>query len=211
MVAFGDADKDVWLTEFGYSTTSQDGGVSAATQATFLRKAYRYVERFPWVKTLFWYAARNSPFYEDADTYEGRFGLATTDWRLKPSYGALRAYALDLPVGRVVLRKSAQQPLQAWGRPAARVTLRGRVALGGDPVAARTLPQVVVVQRRTSRGWVRRRPPARRGDRRLPSEPRRARSPRPLPRRRRHRRPASGVSRPAHPARLSWRGARSSN
>ena len=28
MVAFGDADKDVWLTEFGYSTTSQDGSIS---------------------------------------------------------------------------------------------------------------------------------------------------------------------------------------
>ena len=53
------------------------------------------------------------------------------------------------------MRKSAQQTLPAWGRPAARVTLRGRVALGGDPVAARTLPQVVLVQRRTSRGWVR--------------------------------------------------------
>ena len=53
------------------------------------------------------------------------------------------------------MRKSAQQPLPAGGRPAARVTLRGRVALGGDPVAARALPEVVVVQRRTSRGWVR--------------------------------------------------------
>jgi hypothetical protein len=151
MVAFGDAEKDLWLTEFGFSTTTKDGGVPAATQAVFLRKAYRYVERFPWVKALFWYAARNSPFYEDADTYEGRFGLTTTDWRLKPSYGALRAYALGLPEGRVVLRKSAQRPLPG---PAARVTLRGRVAPGAGPATARALPQVVVVQRRTARGWV---------------------------------------------------------
>ena len=150
MVAFGDADKDVWLTEFGYSTTTQDGGVSALRQAAFLNKAYRYVERFPWVKALFWYAARNSPFYGDADTYEARFGLATTDWRLKPSYGALRAYA----VGRVVLRKSAQRRLPTWGRPAARLTLRGRVALGGEPVSARVLPQVVSLQRRGPRGWL---------------------------------------------------------
>ena len=39
--------------------------ISAATQAAFLVKAYRYVERFPWVKALFWYAARNSPFLTD--------------------------------------------------------------------------------------------------------------------------------------------------
>jgi hypothetical protein len=154
MVAFGDAEKDVWLTEFGYSTTTQDGGVSALRQAAFLSKAYRYVERFPWVKALFWYAARNSPFYGNADTYEARFGLATRDWRLKPSYGALRAYALGLPVGRVVLRKSAQRRLPTWGRPAARLTFRGRVALGGEPVSARALPQVVSVQRRAPRGWL---------------------------------------------------------
>ncbi|HET6695732.1 MAG TPA: cellulase family glycosylhydrolase [Gaiellaceae bacterium] len=157
MVAFGDGEKDVWLTEFGYSTTTQDGGVSAATQAEFLAKAYRYVERFPWVQALFWYAARNSPFYEDRDEYEARFGLATTSWGLKQSYWALRAHALDLPAtGRVVLRKGAQRNI-AWG--AARVTLRGRVALSRGvawrvTVAARAARRTVLVQRRTPRGWV---------------------------------------------------------
>ncbi|MGH3012820.1 MAG: glycosyl hydrolase, partial [Gaiellaceae bacterium] len=125
MVAFGDAAKEVWLTEFGYSTTTEDGGVSAARQAAYLTKAHRYVERFPWVKALFWYAARNSPFSDDADTYEGRFGLLTTGWRPKPSYLALRSYALGLH--RIVLRKGAQRRLEAQRRPAARVTLRGRV------------------------------------------------------------------------------------
>jgi polysaccharide biosynthesis protein PslG len=144
MEAFGDAGKRVWLTEFGYSTTTQDGGVSAATQAAFLTKAYRYVERFPWVKTMFWYAARNSPFYEDRDTYEARFGLTTTDWGLKPSYSALRSYAR----GNVRLVKGAQRRL-AWDRRAARVVLRGRVTRGGTAVA-----RTVVIQRRTARGWV---------------------------------------------------------
>ena len=152
MVAFGDAEKDVWLTEFGYSTTSQDGGVSAARQAAYLVKAYRYVERFPWVKALFWYAARNSPSYEDADTYEGRFGLATTHWRLKPSYTALRAYALGLPA--LVLRKGSQRRMPAWGGLAARVTLRGRIDPGRDTVSARAALRLVLVQRRASRGWI---------------------------------------------------------
>jgi hypothetical protein len=148
MVAFGDAGKQVWLTEFGYSSTTQDGGVSAAAQAVFLTKAYRYVERFPWVKTMFWYAARNSPFYGDANTYEGRFGLATTDWSLKPSYSALRSYALGLPLrGKVRLVKASQRRL-ASARPVARVVLRGRVTRAGGPVA-----RSVVIQRRTPRGW----------------------------------------------------------
>jgi hypothetical protein len=157
MVAFGDEEKSVWLTEFGYSTTTQDGGVSAATQAEFLTKAYRYVERFPWVKALFWYSARNSPFYEDRDEYEARFGLATTGWSLKQSYWALRAYALDLPAtGHVALRKGAQRRI-AWGT--ARVTLRGRVALSPGaawrvPAAAVAARRTVLVQRRTPRGWV---------------------------------------------------------
>jgi hypothetical protein len=151
MVAFGDEEKDVWLTEFGYSTTRQDGGVSAARQAAFLRKAYRYVERLPWVKALFWYAARNSPFYEDADTYEGRFGLLTTGFRHKPAYAALRAYALGLP--EIVLRKANLRRLQAWGRPVARVTLRGRLAAGRAEATARLADRVVVVQRRGRHGW----------------------------------------------------------
>ena len=157
MVAFGDEEKDVWLTEFGYSTTTQDGGVSAATQAEFLTKAYRYIERFPWVKALFWYSARNSPFYEDRDEYEARFGLATTGWSLKQSYWALRAYALDLPAtGHVALRKGAQRRI-AWGT--ARVTLRGRVALSPGaawrvPAAAVAARRTVLVQRLTPRGWV---------------------------------------------------------
>ena len=145
MEAFGDAEKQVWLTEFGFSTTTQDGGVPAAAQAAFLTKAYRYVERFPWIRTMFWYAARNSPFYGDRDTYEARFGLLTTDWAPKPSYAALRAYAL----GSVRLVKDSQRRL-AWSRPAARVVLRGRVVRGGATAA-----HAVVIQRRTARGWVR--------------------------------------------------------
>ncbi len=152
MAAFGDAEKDVWLTEFGYSTTTQDGGVTPQRQAAFLRKAYRYVERFPWVKALFWYSARNSPFDEDADTYEGRFGLLTTDWRPKPSYSALRSYALGLP--ELVLRKSGQRRLPER-RPAARVTLQGRVEERAAAIALGAALRVVVMQRRTLHGWVR--------------------------------------------------------
>jgi polysaccharide biosynthesis protein PslG len=89
----GDAGKQVWITEFGYSTTTQEGGVSEEAQASFLEKAYAYADRFPWVHSVFWYAARNTPFGHDRDEYEARFGLMTTDWRPKPSFDALRRYA----------------------------------------------------------------------------------------------------------------------
>jgi hypothetical protein len=99
MEAHGDSAKGVWITEFGYSTTASDGGVSEETQAAYLTKAYKYVERFPWVKTMLWYSARNTPWNADADDYESRFGLATTDWRPKPSYEAFKAYAASAPSG----------------------------------------------------------------------------------------------------------------
>ena len=96
MEAHGDAHKKVWITEFGYSTTSADGGVSEARQAEFLVKSLRQVERLPWVHSLFVYQARDTPF-NNTDTYEGRFGLMTTDWKPKPAYGALRAYTGGRP------------------------------------------------------------------------------------------------------------------
>jgi hypothetical protein len=93
MDAHGDSHKSVWLTEFGFSTTTGDGGVSEERQAEYLTKSFAYLERFPWVHSAFWYSARNNPFGGDRDEYEDRFGLMTGDWRLKPSYQALSAYA----------------------------------------------------------------------------------------------------------------------
>jgi hypothetical protein len=158
MVAFGDAHKKVWLTEFGYSTTTKDGGVSPARQAAFLTKAYRYVERFPWVETLFWYAARNSPFHGDRDEYEARFGLLTSDFRPKPSYAALRSYALGPAAGSVELRRGSQRLVRRGGRAFARVGLRGAVAVGSGLVSRRggslaVDRRRVVIQRLGAEGW----------------------------------------------------------
>ncbi|HXV59001.1 MAG TPA: cellulase family glycosylhydrolase, partial [Gaiellaceae bacterium] len=159
MVAFGDAHKQVWLTEFGYSTTTKDGGVSPARQAAFLTKAYRYVERLPWVEALFWYAARNSPFHGDRDEYEARFGLLTSDFEPKPSYAALRAYALGPAAGKVELRRASQRLVRRGGRAFARVGLRGSVAVGSGLVSrsAGVLAaerRRVVVQRLRGGEWV---------------------------------------------------------
>jgi hypothetical protein len=111
MDAFGDAGKGVWITEFGYSTTTRDGGVSEARQAEYLTKAYQYAEQFPWVKAMLWYSARNSPWMQDADDYESRFGLVGADWRLKPSASAMLAYAsTQAPVPTTPSTPSAPTP-----------------------------------------------------------------------------------------------------
>ena len=91
MRRYGDRSQ-VWLTEFGYTTTADPGGVSEDLQARYLTQAFRYVERFRWVKAMFWYQARNSPYGDPAE-YEANFGLATRDFVPKPSYYALQRYA----------------------------------------------------------------------------------------------------------------------
>jgi hypothetical protein len=97
MVSQGDSHKKVWATEFGWSVTKQTDGVSETTQARFLTEAFEYVEDLRWVKAMFWYQARDNPFYGNVDHFESRMGLFTTDFRLRPSYFALQDYAATGP------------------------------------------------------------------------------------------------------------------
>ena len=97
MVANGDSDKQIWATEFGWSVTSETDGVSSAEQARYLTEAFEYVEDLPWVEAMFWYSARDNPFYGSADTWESRTGLFTTDFDTRPSYDAMKAYAAAPP------------------------------------------------------------------------------------------------------------------
>jgi hypothetical protein len=97
MVANGDSEKKIWATEFGWSVTSQTDGVSPAKQAEYLTEAFEYVEKFGWMKAMFWYTARDNPFYNGADYWEARTGLFTTDFQLRPSYFAMQEYASAPP------------------------------------------------------------------------------------------------------------------
>jgi hypothetical protein len=94
MKAHGDARKKVWLTEFGVPTGSGEWSVSESTQAEWLQEAYRYIERFPWVKAMFWYMARNHPGMPRSPDDLANYGLMTADFALKPSYYALRSLGL---------------------------------------------------------------------------------------------------------------------
>jgi Glycosyl hydrolase catalytic core len=91
MLARGD-DKPIWLTEFGWSTTTQSWGVTQAQQADYLTRAYRLLESYPYVTIAYWYNLRNNFWDSDADTWETQLGLMRTDFAHKASYDAFKNY-----------------------------------------------------------------------------------------------------------------------
>ncbi len=91
MVARGDADTPLWLTEFGYSVGTGPYQVSEAKQAEYLRKAYAKVESYPYVKRAYWYQFRNiSWLHDDPTDYQAGLGLVETDFSAKPALGAMK-------------------------------------------------------------------------------------------------------------------------
>ena len=96
MVAAGDGAKPVWVTEFGWSTTTGAYGVTEQAQADFLARAFRKLESYPWVPVALWYSFRNNAGLADAPaTWEANTGLVRTDYSAKPALAALRAYAVS--------------------------------------------------------------------------------------------------------------------
>ena len=92
MLARGD-DKPIWLTEFGWSTTTRESsGVTPDQQADYLGRAYRLLESYPYVEIAYWYNLRNNFWDNDADTWETQLGLMRTDFTHKPSYDVFKAY-----------------------------------------------------------------------------------------------------------------------
>lgn len=78
MVANGDAAKQMWFTEFGWSSTSAWGGAgSAATQATFLGEALNIIKGWDFVDAAI--------AYRLFDGQGEEFGMRTADGALKAS------------------------------------------------------------------------------------------------------------------------------
>jgi hypothetical protein len=149
MSAFGDAGKQVWITEFGYSTTSGDGGVSQAEQAEFLVKALRYVRELPWVHSVFIYQIRNSPYYGDRDEYEGQFGLTTANWQPKPAFAALKAYAAE--TAGIPAPPPSEKPTPRGNTPVPAPTVKPKRPRMRERLRAASLRRVAVVRHRRAR------------------------------------------------------------
>lgn len=125
MVANGDSAKNMWLTEFGWSTTTSTYGVSEALQASYLTNAFTKLQDYPYVTAAFWYNFRNTYWLNDApNMYEANAGLVRTDFSPKPSYAALqlRAQATTVttpsppaaPVGLVASSISSSEIDLTW-------------------------------------------------------------------------------------------------
>jgi hypothetical protein len=89
-------EKQIWFTEWGYTTFHEDGrpnpgnflGFSEQAQAAYLQR--RVIEGLAFgVDRSFLYDLRNDGTLPDE--VEHNFGLATADLRLKPAYAAFRA------------------------------------------------------------------------------------------------------------------------
>jgi hypothetical protein len=140
MLARGD-DKPIWFTEFGWSTTSKQCGVSEATQADYLRRAFEYIKQDPYVEVATWYNFRNNFYDSDADDYEAQFGLMRTDFTKKPAYTAFKTYAQS-PTATTPPPAEAP-PAEAPPAKRSRVTLR----------VARTRPVASAASNRSLRAW----------------------------------------------------------
>jgi hypothetical protein len=100
MAAHGDGNKQIWMTEFGWSTTSaicnvgrwagqKAGGVSLDDQARFTTEAFHCMAEDPYVgKALLFKLTDDAP-----DTPEARFGMLNVNQTGKPVFSSLYTYA----------------------------------------------------------------------------------------------------------------------
>ena len=94
MLRNGDAHKDVWLTEFGWSTGTGRYMVTEQQQADFLRAALAKLKSYPYVTRAFYYDFRNvSWLRDDPRNLNANFGLLRTDFSRKPAFAVLREWA----------------------------------------------------------------------------------------------------------------------
>ena len=101
MVANGDREKTIWMTELGWSTATspcergawagrKPAGVPEANQAANLAEAYRCLAHYPYVETGLWFTlADTAGNIAELDHY----GLRRRDGSHKPAWDAFRAIA----------------------------------------------------------------------------------------------------------------------
>jgi aryl-phospho-beta-D-glucosidase BglC (GH1 family) len=97
MKQWGDGDKPIWFTEFGWSSHENAPGlpnwhlgVSLETQADYAVRAIKYIEKeFPYVTHAFWYNERNN---NSGNIQYNNYGILYRNLEPKPVYRALKDY-----------------------------------------------------------------------------------------------------------------------
>lgn len=98
MVANGDAAKQLWFTEFGWSAHANwtgvpnwQRGVTPEQQGDYLVRAHRYAAaNWNYVGAMFWYKELAYP--GGTDVHEEGFALLNSDLTERPAYWSLKSY-----------------------------------------------------------------------------------------------------------------------
>lgn len=137
-------DRPIWLTEFGWTTTSArcnpgagiwQGGVDERTQANYLRRAFQLTDRDAYVQVAIAYNLRNNYWSRDADNPESRYGLLRSDFSPKLAFAAFADHA--------------NAPAPAQGPPAPVVRLPSPTP--GSPLPESIRIKAVAVDKRVGR------------------------------------------------------------
>jgi Big-like domain-containing protein len=101
MVANGQGDKPIWMTELGWTTATSTcsrgmwsgqkaAGVSEAQQAANLREAYHCLAGYPYVQAGLWFTLKDTNSHGDELDH---YGLQRLDGSHKPSWDAFHSVA----------------------------------------------------------------------------------------------------------------------
>ena len=104
MVANGDGDKPIWMTELGWSSTTstcqrgtfagqKPAGVTPAQQATFLSQAFHCMAADPYLQVAIWFTEQDDP--SQATDELRHYGLLDSSWVPKPAFTAFRNFTLS--------------------------------------------------------------------------------------------------------------------
>ncbi len=90
MIANGDGNKQIWMTEYGTPTNGPDPKwfVSEADQAKMLTDVVNVYKTDSWAGPLFWYTFKDGG--TTTDTNENFFGLVHPDYSQKPAYQTMK-------------------------------------------------------------------------------------------------------------------------
>lgn len=103
MVAHGDGNKPITMSEMGWSTTTltcdrgkwagqKDAGVSEASQAAFLTQAYHCLAGYPYMQMGIWFSTRDAGA---AESELNRYGLIRWNGTKRGSWAAMRQVATE--------------------------------------------------------------------------------------------------------------------
>lgn len=91
MTRYGDWEKPIWLTEFGWSCQNDPESDSAKHQANVIRKVFsRIEERFPFVSQAYFFTLNNWRDVEHDPQRENGFGIVNYYLKKKPGFEAMK-------------------------------------------------------------------------------------------------------------------------